>query len=66
MPQCKFCNAPIVYMHGGQGVVIAIDAVMRKLYLAADIDEPARFGLAKIVTGYTNHASICPHQNKKP
>lgn len=43
-----------------------IDAVMRNLYLADDIDQPARFGTARHVRGYTSHLSTCPHRGETP
>ena len=40
-----------------------IDAVLKTLYLADDIDVPARFGTAKHIKGYTSHLSTCPYKN---
>jgi len=67
MPQCRGCGAEIVFF-STKGGFMPVEAGMRRVYLATDIDKPSGPLRPRPTFAYLEHYSRCPQKAmfKKP
>ena len=59
MPACKYCGKQVVYIGAVAGNKMCLEAQARKVYLAVDIDNPSRLGMARHKLAYLSHPQNC-------